>query len=144
MQTLGTRIHDADRTHKAHILHILAHGYPQGIQLGVRWLTQNNIDVFLPLRDKVHTIFFHSCAAAVINRVSGYNGLQMCEALSMIMECSVTAADATQGIIANFDLQRGVQYAPWVGNVYTWDRGLRRGIWTQEQRNNEAALRGGY
>ena len=108
------------------ILHILAHGGPNGILLGAPGLSQFNPGVFNNLYGKVATIVFHSCAAtAVYPGAHQYNGARMCMLLSAIVGCRVMGADQTQYLAIDNFFRSGdnVQYAPWQGTVSIYVNG---------------------
>ena len=119
------------------ILHVLAHGGPNGILLGAPGLSQFNPGVFSNLYGKVATIVFHSCAAtAVYPGAHRYNGARMCELLSAIVGCTVIGADQTQylSIDTFFGAGDNVQYAPWQGTVSIYVNGRLESTNTPFQR----------
>lgn len=109
-----------------HTLHILAHGGPSGILLGMPGLSQFNVGIFMPLWRKLNTIIFHSCAATrVYSGVHAYDGAHMCQYLSQIVECRVVGADATQYLNVDSFFRSGSNpvYAPWQGTVSVFQNG---------------------
>lgn len=109
-----------------HTLHILAHGGPAGILLGMPGLSQFNVGIFVPLWRKVSTIIFHSCAATrVYSGAHVYDGAHMCRYLSQIVECRVVGADQTQYLSIDSFFRNGSNalYAPWQGTVSVYQNG---------------------
>lgn len=128
-----------------HVLHILCHGTPQGLQLGAPYATQNNVrSLFAPLRGKVGSVEIHGCgAAAIYNRgtpqLGPYDGGAFCSELAKTVSCSVTASDATQFYLPSAYMANSSgrnELVRWQGNVGTWgaDGRLLRAT-TPQQRN---------
>jgi len=127
-----------------HVLHLLCHGFPQGLQLGSAFLTQMNVhSIFGPLRNRVGSLLIHGCgAAAVYNHgatPSGpYDGERLCSLMASTVAAQVTASNATQfylpsGSITNSSGRN--RLSDWQGTVGTWnEQGHLTGQTTPSQR----------
>jgi hypothetical protein len=104
-------------------LHIVCHGFPNGLQLGNGFIHHDNVSIFSAIRGRVGSILVHGCSAALFYP-QGCNGSLMCSRMAISTRAEVTAADSTQGILtaSSASNDRGVTYLqPYRGRVGTWN-----------------------
>ena len=135
MRILFNHVAHASQGGKIHTLFVLCHGYAgidrrlrvsmdaggMGLQLGKEGVTQQNVNAWTAIKNRVSNIVVYACAAADTqpgNEYTAADGRYLMGALALCTNADVYAADKIQWYHMYHGLRRGAfNFATWEGQL---------------------------